>query len=199
MQGHTVNVLCKSCLVLNDYYNNCQPPKKLYCQVTCILMILSKNLQNVNYFILNHSLFLFLKQHEEASVQMFDYMLEVNNLSPSFIQYNLTERDVIFIKELIAGTALDTNGSQVNSFGECPKKMEGVADYCCLYHLPSCLLSVIFTTTSRAFRDYCSIVLTTSTETWEFHFLCVACLHQQVRLPWRRPVLLHLPICFLTT
>lgn len=83
-------------------------------------MILSKNLQNVNYFILNHSLFLFLKQHEEASVQMFDYMLEVNNLLPSFIQYNLAERDVIFIKELIAGTALDTNGSQVNSFGECP-------------------------------------------------------------------------------
>ena len=82
-------------------------------------MILSNNLQHVNYFILNYSLFLFLKQHEQASVQMFDYMLKVNNLLPSFIQYNLTERDVIFIKELIAGTALDTNGSQVNSFGEC--------------------------------------------------------------------------------
>ena len=82
-------------------------------------MILSNNLQHVNYFILNYSLFLFLKQHEQASVQMFDYMLKINNLLPSFIQYNLTERDVIFIKELIAGTALDTNGSQVNSFGEC--------------------------------------------------------------------------------
>ena len=45
---------------------------------------------------------------------MFDYMLKVNNLLPSFIQYNLTERDVVFIKELIAGTALDTTGSQVN-------------------------------------------------------------------------------------
>ena len=66
--------------------------------------------------ILNYSipLFLFVKQHEEASVQMFDYMLKANNLLPSFIQYNLTERDVVFIKELIAGTALDTTGSQVN-------------------------------------------------------------------------------------
>ena len=32
VEGDTVNVLCKSCLVrvLNDYYNF-QPPKKLYC------------------------------------------------------------------------------------------------------------------------------------------------------------------------
>ena len=44
---------------------------------------------------------------------MFDHMMKVNNLLPSFAKYNLTEIDVIFIKELIAGTALDITGAQV--------------------------------------------------------------------------------------
>lgn len=51
-------------------------------------------------------------KHEEASVKMFDHMIKVNNLLPSFSKYNLEENDVIFIKELIAGTALDAAGSQ---------------------------------------------------------------------------------------
>ena len=38
---------------------------------------------------------------------MFDHMMEVNNLLPSFAKYNLTDRDVTFIKELIAGTVLE--------------------------------------------------------------------------------------------
>ncbi|XP_067052893.1 deoxynucleoside triphosphate triphosphohydrolase SAMHD1-like isoform X2 [Acropora muricata] len=51
-------------------------------------------------------------KHEDASLKMFDHMVEVNNLLPSFKKYNLTEKDVIFIKELIAGTALDRDGNQ---------------------------------------------------------------------------------------
>lgn len=51
-------------------------------------------------------------KHEDASVNMFDHMVKVNNLLPNFTEYNLTEKDVIFIKELIAGTALDTNNTQ---------------------------------------------------------------------------------------
>ena len=46
-------------------------------------------------------------------MKMFDHMIKVNNLLPSFSKYNLEENDVIFIKELIAGTALDAAGSQV--------------------------------------------------------------------------------------
>ena len=34
---------------------------------------------------------------------MFDHMMEKNDLSPSFEEYNLLENDLIFIKELIAG------------------------------------------------------------------------------------------------
>ena len=60
--------------------------------------------------------FLFYKQHEDASVNMFDHMVKVNNLLPNFTEYNLTEKDVIFIKELIAGTALDTNNTQVSLY-----------------------------------------------------------------------------------
>ncbi|XP_044175514.1 deoxynucleoside triphosphate triphosphohydrolase SAMHD1-like [Acropora millepora] len=52
-------------------------------------------------------------KHEDASLTMFDHMVEVNDLLPSFKKYNLTEKDVIFIKELIAGTALDRDGNQV--------------------------------------------------------------------------------------
>lgn len=51
-------------------------------------------------------------KHEDASLKMFDHMVEVNDLLPSFKEYNLTEKDVIFIKELIAGTALDRDGNQ---------------------------------------------------------------------------------------
>ena len=60
-------------------------------------------------------LFFFSTQHEDASVNMFDHMMKVNNLLPSFAKYNLTEIDVIFVKELIAGTALDMTGAQVRT------------------------------------------------------------------------------------
>ena len=62
---------------------------------------------------------LFSKQHEDGSVKMFDHLMKVNNLLPSFTKYNLTEKDVVFIKELIAGTALDVDGAQVTSVWEC--------------------------------------------------------------------------------
>ncbi|XP_015749994.1 PREDICTED: deoxynucleoside triphosphate triphosphohydrolase SAMHD1-like, partial [Acropora digitifera] len=55
-------------------------------------------------------------KHEDASLTMFDHMVEVNDLLPSFKKYNLTEKDVIFIKELIAGTALDRDGDQKRPF-----------------------------------------------------------------------------------
>ncbi len=42
-------------------------------------------------------------QHEEASVMMFEYLLTSNNLHAEFERYGLGERDVLFIKEQIAG------------------------------------------------------------------------------------------------
>ena len=66
-------------------------------------------------FMFNTMWFLLFTQHEDASVNMFDHMMKVNNLFPSFREYNLLEKDLIFIKELIAGTALvDTSNSQVS-------------------------------------------------------------------------------------
>ncbi|KAK7079542.1 SAM domain and HD [Halocaridina rubra] len=41
--------------------------------------------------------------HEDASVRMFDYLIEENNLHEYFRMYNLHERDLLFIKELIRG------------------------------------------------------------------------------------------------
>ncbi|KAL9975396.1 hypothetical protein ACROYT_G012553 [Oculina patagonica] len=51
-------------------------------------------------------------KHEDASVNMFDHMMEANNLLPFFAKYNLTDKDVTFIKELIAGTALEANSAK---------------------------------------------------------------------------------------
>ncbi|XP_064399038.1 deoxynucleoside triphosphate triphosphohydrolase SAMHD1-like isoform X2 [Halichondria panicea] len=42
-------------------------------------------------------------KHEEASVMMFEYLLSSNNLHSEFEGYGLGERDVLFIKEQIAG------------------------------------------------------------------------------------------------
>lgn len=50
---------------------------------------------------------------------MFDHMVEVNELKPSFETYGLTENDVIFIKELIAGSPLDEGGHQVPKDQDC--------------------------------------------------------------------------------
>ena len=47
---------------------------------------------------------------------MFDHMMEVNNLLPTFAKYNLADKDVTFIKELISGAALEENGAKVCAF-----------------------------------------------------------------------------------
>eukprot|EP00053_Salpingoeca_punica_P014007 m.127146 g.127146 ORF g.127146 m.127146 type:complete len:533 (-) comp16355_c0_seq2:251-1849(-) len=41
--------------------------------------------------------------HEEASISMFDYMIETNNLRPLFEKRGLDDKDIIFIKEQIKG------------------------------------------------------------------------------------------------
>ena len=47
--------------------------------------------------------FVTILQHEEASVKMFDYMIESNNLKDVFEDYGLNEQDLTFIKEQIKG------------------------------------------------------------------------------------------------
>ena len=47
---------------------------------------------------------------------MFDHMMEVNNLLPTFAKYNLADKDVTFIKELISGAALEENSAKVCAF-----------------------------------------------------------------------------------
>lgn len=42
-------------------------------------------------------------QHEDASVDMFEYLIEDNNLKAEFEKYNLYETDRTFIKEQIRG------------------------------------------------------------------------------------------------
>ena len=47
---------------------------------------------------------------------MFDHMMKVNNLLPTFKEYNLTDQDVTFIKELISGAVLEENSAKVCAF-----------------------------------------------------------------------------------
>ena len=42
-------------------------------------------------------------RHERASIMMFDHLLESNNLRPVFKHHGLSERDIVFIKEMIYG------------------------------------------------------------------------------------------------
>ena len=66
-------------------------------------------------FIFNAMWLLLFTQHEAASVDMFDHMIKENNLASSFEDYKLLEKDLIFIKELIAGEDLpDASSSQVS-------------------------------------------------------------------------------------
>ena len=44
---------------------------------------------------------IFLFQHENASVKMFDYLIEQNDLRQCFDKYGLHEEDITFIKEQI--------------------------------------------------------------------------------------------------
>lgn len=54
----------------------------------------------------------FILQHEKASVDMFDYLVNDNNLKPVMEQHGLVlPVDLDFIKEQIAGP-LDTNAAQ---------------------------------------------------------------------------------------
>ena len=58
---------------------------------------------------------LLFTQHEDASVKMFDHMMNENKLDPIFKFYKLVEKDLIFIKELIAGGDLpDASSTQVS-------------------------------------------------------------------------------------
>jgi len=52
-------------------------------------------------------------KHEDASVRMFDHLMEANNLLPTFAKYSLADKDVTFIKELISGAALEENSSKM--------------------------------------------------------------------------------------
>lgn len=62
-------------------------------------------------------------KHEKASLKMFDHMVEVNGLRPSFRQYHLMENDVEFIKELIVGIDRDRGGDKEWTFkGREPNK-----------------------------------------------------------------------------
>ena len=52
---------------------------------------------------INTSFHGFSVQHEMASVSMFDHLVQVNNMQEHFTQYGFTDKDILFIKELIAG------------------------------------------------------------------------------------------------
>merc|ERR1719394_172337 len=41
--------------------------------------------------------------HEDTSLEMLDFIIEQNNLMPIFREHGLTERDIVFVKELING------------------------------------------------------------------------------------------------
>ena len=57
-------------------------------------------------------------QHEQASVMMFEHLLEVNNLKPTFEEHGLNETDINFIKEQIAGPLQSEMCSQVDAVRE---------------------------------------------------------------------------------
>ena len=42
-------------------------------------------------------------QHEKASVDMFDHLIEANQLKNVFAMYEFSQQDITFIKEQIAG------------------------------------------------------------------------------------------------
>lgn len=51
----------------------------------------------------------FSLQHEMASVQMFDHLVKDNNLEPVMEKYGLSNADLNFIKEQIAGPLNSTD------------------------------------------------------------------------------------------
>ncbi|XP_070192784.1 deoxynucleoside triphosphate triphosphohydrolase SAMHD1-like [Littorina saxatilis] len=60
-------------------------------------------------------------QHEDASVDMFKHMVEVNGLEPVFEEYGLTQKDRVFIIEQIAGkpyTKCEEGGESTWRYGQ---------------------------------------------------------------------------------
>lgn len=55
---------------------------------------------------------LLLAKHENASVAIFEHLVETNDLMETFESVGLDDTDLIFIKELIYGS-LDDNGGTV--------------------------------------------------------------------------------------
>ena len=55
---------------------------------------------------------LLLAKHENASVAIFEHLVETNDLMETFESVGLDDTDLIFIKELIYGP-LDDNGGTV--------------------------------------------------------------------------------------
>ena len=64
-------------------------------------------------------IFLSIFQHEDVSIAMFDYMLdlEANQLKQVFEKYGLTEKDRVGIKELIIGKPLSKNAEGAEVMG----------------------------------------------------------------------------------
>ncbi|KAL7864489.1 hypothetical protein AOLI_G00159090 [Acnodon oligacanthus] len=62
-------------------------------------------------------------KHENASVEMFDHLVKVNNLKPEMEKYGLTTNDLTFIKEQIKGPQDDTaSGSKGQYKGRSEEK-----------------------------------------------------------------------------
>lgn len=55
-----------------------------------------------------HELTMIFLQHEDASVMMFDHMVDSNDLVPVFEKYGLGPADRTFVKEQIRGPLRDT-------------------------------------------------------------------------------------------
>ncbi|CAF0904352.1 unnamed protein product [Adineta steineri] len=51
-------------------------------------------------------------KHEQASIDMFEYIINTNNLKPFFEQVGLNDIDIIFVKELIFGQLDQQNNDQ---------------------------------------------------------------------------------------
>ena len=46
-------------------------------------------------------------QHEKTSEEMFDYLLDANQLRQAFQKFGLNEQDIEFVKELVVGRPKD--------------------------------------------------------------------------------------------
>uniref|UniRef100_H2YZ78 Uncharacterized protein n=1 Tax=Ciona savignyi TaxID=51511 RepID=H2YZ78_CIOSA len=51
--------------------------------------------------------------HERGSCIMLDYLIQDNNLQPELDEYEITDQDIEFIKEMIAGPIYSTNANDV--------------------------------------------------------------------------------------